>query len=72
MSRKPSIAEIGAFLGHLKAARDNDTDTDTGPLLADKADLLERIAQANPDDRDAAQVAREARAAADRAQRNRR
>ncbi|MFF2744962.1 hypothetical protein ACFVVA_05415 [Kitasatospora sp. NPDC058048] len=70
MSRKPSIAEIGAFLGRLKAARDNDTDT--GPLLAEKADLLERIAQANPDDRDAAQVAREARAAADRAQRNRR
>ncbi|MEV7772831.1 hypothetical protein [Kitasatospora sp. NPDC086791] len=67
MSRKPSIAEIGAFLGHLKATRDND---DNGPLLAEKADLLKRIARANPDDRDAAQLAREARAAADRAQRN--
>ncbi|WP_031075522.1 hypothetical protein [Streptomyces sp. NRRL WC-3742] len=68
MSRKPSIAEIGAFLGHLKATRENRADT--GPLLAEKADLLARIANANPDDRDAAQIAREARAAADRAQRN--
>ncbi|MEV8324054.1 hypothetical protein ACFV84_28505 [Kitasatospora sp. NPDC059811] len=68
MSRKPSIAEIGAFLGHLKATRDNNDDA--GPLLAEKADLLERIARANPHDRDAAQLAREARAAADRAQRN--
>ena len=42
MSRKPSIAEIGAFLGRLKATSDN---TDTGPLLAEKADLLERIAE---------------------------
>lgn len=67
MSRKPSIAEIGAFLGHLKAARNDDSDT--GPLLAEKADLLERIAEANPGDRDAAQLVREARAAADRAQR---
>ncbi|MER7849577.1 hypothetical protein ABTZ03_37215 [Kitasatospora sp. NPDC096077] len=69
MSRKPSISEIGAFLGHVKAVRDNEADT--GPLLAEKADLLERIAEANPDDRDAAQLAREARTAADRAQRNR-
>ncbi|MFB7904835.1 hypothetical protein ACFC1T_00200 [Kitasatospora sp. NPDC056076] len=68
MSRKPSISEIGAFLGHLKASRDSKGDT--GPLLAEKADLLERIAAANPDDRDAAQIAREARTAADRAQRN--
>ncbi|MGW2375596.1 hypothetical protein [Kitasatospora sp. NPDC001683] len=68
MSRKPSISEIGAFLGHLKATRAQHADT--GPLLAEKADILERIAEANPDDRDAAQIAREARAAADRAQRN--
>ncbi|MBD0690271.1 hypothetical protein [Streptomyces sp. CBMA123] len=68
MSRKPSISEIGAFLGHLKATRDSKTDT--GPLLAEKADLLERIAKANPDDVDAAQLAREARTAADRARRN--
>ncbi|MER6300905.1 hypothetical protein ABT247_15255 [Kitasatospora sp. NPDC001539] len=68
MSRKPSISEIGAFLGHLKASRNSDSDK--GPLLAEKADLLERIAEANPDDRDAAQVAHEARAAADRAHRN--
>ncbi|KJS58486.1 hypothetical protein [Streptomyces rubellomurinus] len=68
MSRKPSIAEIGAFLGHLKATREQDADS--GPLLAEKANILERIAEANPDDLDAAQIAREARAAADRAQRN--
>ncbi|MFF1792726.1 hypothetical protein ACFVXQ_00540 [Kitasatospora sp. NPDC058263] len=66
MSRKPSISEIGAFLGRLRAAESN---ADQGPLLAEKADLLERIAESNPDDRDVAAVAREARAAADRAKR---
>ncbi|MGW2251976.1 hypothetical protein ACWCXH_17500 [Kitasatospora sp. NPDC001660] len=65
MPRKPSIAEIGAFLGRVKATRNDDADT--GPLLAEKANILERIAKANPDDRDAAQIAREARAAEDHA-----
>ncbi len=70
MSRKPSISEIGAFLGRLKA--DADCGADPGPLLAEKADLLERIAASYPDDRQAAEVARDARTAADRARRNRR
>ncbi|MEV6212609.1 hypothetical protein [Kitasatospora sp. NPDC051914] len=64
MSRKPSISEIGAFLGALRATAESKADP--GPLLAEKADLLQRIADANPGDRDAAEVAREARAAADR------
>ncbi|MFB8241302.1 hypothetical protein ACFC58_32680 [Kitasatospora purpeofusca] len=66
MSHKPSIAEIGAFIGRLKANAERGANP--GPLLADKADLLERIAKANPGDRDAAEVAGDARAAA-RAQR---
>ncbi|MFB7944878.1 hypothetical protein ACFC6L_08140 [Kitasatospora phosalacinea] len=65
MARKPSIAEIGAFLARVRAGGD------TGPLLAEKADLLERIAANNPNDRDAAEVARDARRAADESNRNR-
>ncbi|WP_405365746.1 hypothetical protein [Kitasatospora sp. NBC_00039] len=68
MSRKPSISEIGAFIGRLKA--NSESGANPGPLLAEKADLLERIAKTNPGDRDAAEVARDARAAADRAQRD--
>ncbi|GAA1101827.1 hypothetical protein [Kitasatospora arboriphila] len=67
MSRKPTLAEIGAFLAHVRAASPG---ADPGPLLSEKADLLERIANANPGDQDAADVAREARAAADRHNRN--
>ncbi|TWE18618.1 hypothetical protein FB465_3699 [Kitasatospora atroaurantiaca] len=68
MSRKPSISEIGAFLANLRA--NAESESDPGPLLAEKADLLERIARNNPDDRQASEVAHEARAAADRHRRN--
>ncbi|MER7702175.1 hypothetical protein ABTX81_04630 [Kitasatospora sp. NPDC097605] len=67
MSRKPSDAELGAVIGSRLASRNG---ADIGPLLAEKADQLERIAKANPNDRDAAALAREARAAANRAKRN--
>ncbi|MEV4558291.1 hypothetical protein AB0K51_15050 [Kitasatospora sp. NPDC049285] len=63
MARKPSIAEIGAYLARVRAGGD------AGPLLADKADLLERIASNNPHDSDMAEVARDARRAADEHQR---
>ncbi|GAA1199562.1 hypothetical protein F4556_004190 [Kitasatospora gansuensis] len=64
MNRKqPTIAEIGAFLANVRASAESKGGP--GPLLADKADLLERIAAQNPHDREVAQVAREARAAAD-------
>ncbi|MBQ0983068.1 hypothetical protein KBZ10_00630 [Streptomyces sp. F63] len=65
MSERPSVQEIAAFLADIRASRT----ADAGPadLLARKADLLERIAEAMPGDAEAAEVARTARAAADEA-----
>ncbi|MGA5701710.1 hypothetical protein [Peterkaempfera bronchialis] len=64
MSRGPSIAEISAFLADVRVYRSGGGDP---AALADrKAELLERIAASWPDDTEAAEVARLARAEADR------
>jgi hypothetical protein len=63
---KPTIEEIAAFLADVRAARSGACDP--AALAVRKADLLERIAEALPDDEEAADVARAARLAADRAQ----
>jgi hypothetical protein len=64
MSR-PSVAEISAFLADLAAYRKSRTG-DLAALMARKADLLERIAADSPHDTEAAEVAANARAKADR------
>ncbi|WP_329077704.1 hypothetical protein OG292_21185 [Streptomyces sp. NBC_01511] len=60
---KPSISEIAAFLTDLRAVRTGVGDP--AALAVRKAELLERIAAASPDDIEAAEVARVARRAAD-------
>ena len=64
MSRGPSIAEITAFLADVKTHRTRGGDP--AALAERKAELLERIAASWPDDTDAAETARLARADADR------
>jgi hypothetical protein len=64
MTRGPSPAEIVAFLAEVKAARA--TNTTLTDLPDRKADLFERIADARPGDQDAADIATNARTAADR------
>ncbi|MFF7242617.1 hypothetical protein ACFZBU_01840 [Embleya sp. NPDC008237] len=64
MPRGPSAKEITAFL---RDVRDHKPGTDPAALAADKADLFERIAAAHPEDKKAADVAKSARTAADRA-----
>ncbi|KIQ62681.1 hypothetical protein TR51_27320 [Kitasatospora griseola] len=64
MARKPSLPEIAALIAHLRA------NGNAGPSLAENAELLERIAANNPDDREAAQLARDARRAADKSRGN--
>ncbi|NJP99359.1 hypothetical protein [Streptomyces zingiberis] len=66
MSERPTAREIAAFLTDLRASRRTDN-TESAELLARKADLLERIAASMPGDIEAAEVARIARAAADKA-----
>ena len=64
MSRKPSMDQITAFLAEVKAANASGT---TPEGFADrKADLFEGIASARPGDTDAAEVAADARSAANR------
>jgi hypothetical protein len=60
----PSAREIAALLAEVRNA--NATGTAPAGFAERKADLFERIAAARPDDTDAAQVASDARAAADR------
>lgn len=68
MSGRPSVAEIGAFLGKLRALRERDPSPgEFAELMDTKADLLTRIADAHPGDAEYADVARNARAQADRA-----
>lgn len=64
MSRGPSPREITALLAEVRNA--NATGTEPAGFAERKADLFERIAAARPDDTDAAHVAADARAAADR------
>ena len=64
MSR-PSIAEISALIADLAALRQNRTSAEYAPLMARKADLLERIADHMSGDAEAAEVARLARERAD-------
>jgi hypothetical protein len=61
----PSPSEISAFLADLAAHRRSDSG-DLATLMDRKADLLERIAATRPDDTEAAEVAANARANADR------
>ncbi|MFG2825793.1 hypothetical protein ACGFX4_40985 [Kitasatospora sp. NPDC048365] len=68
MSRQPSLAEIGAFVAHIRAA--SSTNGDRGPLLADRVEVLERLAAADPKNREVAALARDARSAAGRRARN--
>ncbi|MFF0445949.1 hypothetical protein ACFYT4_05955 [Streptomyces sp. NPDC004609] len=64
MSERPSADEIAAFLADVRAPRT--TRAELGELAARKAELLERIAAAMPGDEEAEDVARLARAAADK------
>ena len=64
MSR-PTASEISAFLADLRAYRHADPST-YAELMARKADLLERIAADSPGDTEAAEIAANARARADR------
>ena len=64
MSRHPSVSEISAFLAEVKEA--SVTGRTPAGFADRKADLFERIAAARPGDTDAAEVAANARAAADR------
>ncbi|WP_436777840.1 hypothetical protein [Yinghuangia sp. YIM S09857] len=67
MSERPSAAEIGAFLGELRALRERDPlASEFAELMDTKADLLERIADAHPGDAEFADVAEHARRQADR------
>ncbi|MYW04509.1 hypothetical protein [Streptomyces sp. SID3343] len=64
MPRGPSAKEISSFL---KEVRDNQkSGGDPAVLASRKAELLEGIAAAHPGDREAARVAKAARAKADR------
>ncbi|WP_328845181.1 hypothetical protein [Streptomyces sp. NBC_00258] len=66
MSHRPTVDQIAAFLADLKAVCT--IGGDPVELAARKADLLEGIADAMPGDQEAVEVARAARAAADKAQ----
>jgi hypothetical protein len=61
----PSISEISAFLADLNAHRRTGSG-DLGALMDRKASLLERIAATRPGDTEAAAIAANARANADR------
>jgi hypothetical protein len=61
---QPSPSEISAFLADLAAHR-RTGEGDYAQLMTRKADLLERIAAASPENADAADVAANARARAD-------
>ncbi|MGW3242350.1 hypothetical protein [Streptomyces sp. NPDC001070] len=61
----PSISEISAFLADLNAHLRTGSG-DLAALMDRKASLLERIAQARPGDAEAAAIAANARANADR------
>ena len=61
----PTASEISAFLADLRAHRHADPST-YAELMARKADLLERIAADSPGDTEAAEIAANARARADR------
>jgi hypothetical protein len=61
---QPSPSEISAFLADLAAHR-GAGDGGYAQLMNRKADLLERIANARPEDAEAAEVAAKARARAD-------
>ncbi|WP_432035584.1 hypothetical protein [Streptomyces cucumeris] len=63
MSR-PSISEVSALLADLAAFRTSSAG-DHAELISRKADLLERIAAAQPGDTEATEVAVAARAHAD-------
>ncbi|MEU9965140.1 hypothetical protein [Streptomyces malaysiensis] len=63
MSR-PTISEISALLADLANFRTRGSGS-RAELMNRKADLLERIAAARPDDAEAAEVAAAARARAD-------
>ncbi|GLV80047.1 hypothetical protein ACH4VS_30030 [Streptomyces hygroscopicus] len=63
MSR-PTISEVSALLADLADFRARGTGS-LAELMNRKADLLERIAAAQPDDTEAAEVAATARARAD-------
>lgn len=63
MSR-PSISEVSALLADLAAFRTSSAGN-LAELMSRKADLLERIAAAQPGDTEAAEVAAAARAHAD-------
>lgn len=68
MTDRPSVAEIGAFLGELRALRERDPSPgEFAELMDTKADLLGRIADAHPGDAEFADVARAARTQADQA-----
>ena len=63
MSR-PTISEVSTLIADLADVR-NPGAGNQAELMSRKADLLERIAAAQPDDIEAAQVAAAARARAD-------
>ncbi|MFF4479805.1 hypothetical protein ACFY1A_22670 [Streptomyces sp. NPDC001520] len=63
MSR-PTISEVSALLADLADFRTRGSGS-RAELMSRKADLLERIAAARPDDAQAAEVAAAARARAD-------
>ncbi|WP_320784753.1 hypothetical protein [Streptomyces sp. CRN 30] len=60
MSERPTLDEISSFLADLKSACT--IGGDFSELVARKAELLERIADAMPGDQEAADAARTARA----------
>ena len=62
---QPSASEISAFLAAL-ADRNPSDRGDYAQLMTRKAELLERIAAARPDDTEAAEVAANARARAEK------
>jgi hypothetical protein len=62
---RPTVSEISALLADLATHRDADPPA-YAELMARKADLLERIAADRPGDTEAAEVAANARARADR------